>query len=109
MGAFAAVKSGLGSVKSSMAQLASLNIDLMEKVAEKQMASAGYYTEVGFSQLKGAKAIGSVADAKAFSSKSLEVGSASLKKMVADSKEMVGLGSTYKDELVSIVKSMKSK
>ena len=107
MDAIGAVKSGFGSLKTSMGQLATLNIDLMEKVAEKQLDSIGYYTDMSFGQIKGAKAIGSFAEVKAYSSKSLETGSAVLKKMVADGKEYLGMGGTYKDELVGIVKSMK--
>lgn len=107
MDAIGAVKSGFGSFKTSVGQLATLNIDLMEKVAEKQLESMSYYTDMGFGQMKGVKAVGSFSEAKAFSSKSVETGSSVLKKIVADGKEYIGMGGTYKDELVGIVKSLK--
>ena len=107
MGAFAAVKSGFGSLKSSVGQLASLNIDLMEKVAEKQLATMGYYTDMGFAQVKSAKSISSVSEVKGFATKSVESASAMMKKMVADGKEYVDMGGTYKDEVMGIIKSMK--
>ena len=109
MDAIGTVKSGFGSVKASVGQLASLNLDTMEKVAAKQIESMNYYADLGFEQIKGVKKIGSFSDAKAYSSKTLDSGGAALKKLIADGKEYVGMGKTYKDEVVSIAKSLKPK
>lgn len=98
-------KSGYTSLMSTLSKIGALNIEQVEKIADKQLESTQYYTGIGVGQLKGAVDIEGVKGVKEFSSESVTASSKIAKKVLEDGREMISLGVAYKDGLVGIVKS----
>ena len=103
------VKSGCENFLSSLSELGSLNISYMEKMAEKQMASSKYVTDLGFSHLKKLVAIDSFEAVKSLPASSLELSSQLAKKTMEDGKSLMEFGSNYKSDVTAIFKKKANK
>ena len=97
-------KAGYAGFMSSLSELGALNISYMEKMAEKQMASSKFITDLGFSHLKTIAGIDSLESAKSIPSATMEVGSKLAKKTMEESKSLMEVGSSYKTDVVALFK-----
>lgn len=102
-------KTGYEGIMSAFMKVSSLNVEHLEKIAEKQLDTAQYYTDMSINQLKELQGIDSVEGFKKLSAGTMESGNQVAKKMLDDTKAMANLGSSYKDGLVDIVKSISAK
>lgn len=98
------VKSGYEGLLSSLGELGSLNISYMEKLAEKQMASSKFVSELGFNHMKKLVAIDSLESAKAIPASTLELSSQLAKKTMEDGKALMDVGASYKTDITAIFK-----
>lgn len=98
------VKSGYSGFMSSLGELGSLNVSYMEKLAEKQMATSKFVTELGFDHMKKVVGIDSLDAAKSLPSATLEMGTKLAKKTMEESKGMMEIGSSYKTDVTAIFK-----
>jgi phasin family protein len=102
-------KTGYEGLASTLAKVGALNIDYLEQITDRQMESAKFYSDLGVSQLKGVQALDSLKSVKTFSSSSVETGTKATKKVIEDGKIIAALGSSYKDSMVEIIKSLSTK
>lgn len=98
------VKSGYEGFLSSLSELGSLNVSYMEKIADKQMASSKFVTDLGFDHMKKVVGIDSLDAAKTIPSATMEMGTKFAKKTMEETKSMMEVGSSYKSDVTAIFK-----
>ena len=106
MATLSSVKEGYQSVISTVVKINSLTIEQMERMGGKQLDCARIYGEMAFNQLKATHNISSISDMKCFTGETVERTGNMAKQMLNDSKEWVELGTQYREQLVSIVKTV---
>ena len=97
-------KAGYESFLSSISELGSLNISYMEKMAEKQMATSKFVTDLGFEHMKTLAGVNSLEAAKSLPSATLEMSSKLAKKTMEEGKAMMEVGASYKSDVTAIFK-----
>ncbi len=98
------IKSGYEGLMSSMSELGALQVSYMEKVAEKQIASAKYVSDLGFTHMKSLVNVDSLEAAKTIPSSTMELGTQLARKTMEDTKAFVEIGSGYKSDVTAIFK-----
>lgn len=101
-------KAGYEGFMSSLSELGALNVSYMEKMAEKQMASSKFVTDLGFEHMKNMMGVDSLEKVKTVPSASLEVGTKLAKKTMEEGKSMMEVGSSYKSDITAILKKKKA-
>ena len=102
---FTSAKNGYQGLVSTLSRIGALNIEQLEKVADRQLDSAQYYTGIGISQFKGAVSSSGMKGFKGYSADTVAAGNKVAKRVLEDGKEMAGFAAAYKDGFVDIVKS----
>lgn len=103
------VKSGYEGFLSSLSELGTLNISYMEKLAEKQLASSKYVTDLGFDHMKTLAGVDSLDAAKKVPSATLEVSTKLAKKTMEEGKSLMEVGSSYKSDVTALFKKKTTK
>ncbi len=102
-------KAGYEGLMSSMSELGALNIAYMEKIADKQMASSKYVTDLGFEHMKTIAGIDSLEAAKSLPSSTLEMSTKLAKKTMEDGKSLMEFGAGYKSDVTALFKKKTAK
>lgn len=96
------LKDKAGMVLVSMGDLNKFAIDKMEDAAKMNLASAGYYSEVGISQMRAVSSIKDVDSLRKFTADTISLSGEMAKKMLDDGKAWMMVGADFKTKITEV-------
>jgi phasin family protein len=99
------LKEKAGSLYSSAHELNKLTIDKLEEASKIGLDSAAYFSGVGIRQLRAASSIKDMESMREFTAGSITLSGEIAKKVLDDSKSLLGLGVGVKDKITSMFPS----
>jgi phasin family protein len=99
------LKGKAGAVWSSAYELNKLAVDKLEEASKLSLDSATYFSGVGIKQIRAASAIKDMESMRNFTAGSISLSGEIAKKVMEDSKAMLGIGTGMKDKIASMFPS----
>ena len=99
------LKGKAGILLSSVGDLNKMSIDKMEEMSKMNLASAGYYSELGIKQMRAVSSIKDIESLRKFTADSISMSGEVAKKMLDDSKHLMGMGADVKDKITDMFTS----
>ncbi len=96
------LKGRVGVLLSTIGDLNRMTIDKMEEVSKMNLASAGYYSDLGIRQMRAVTSIRDLDSLRKFTADSISMSGEVAKKMLDDSKSLMGVGADVKAKVTEI-------
>lgn len=104
MAFISSLKSTYDSWLLSVSEINELTLTQFENVAEQQLDSAKYYSQLSLQQLQALPAIRGVDDLKKFASDSVGLTGTMAQKVVDDSRVVTAMGEVYRSDVLAVIK-----
>jgi phasin family protein len=98
------IKSKASAVAASAGEINKLAIDKAEEMAKINLATFGYFSDIGIKQMRAMSGIKDVDSLRKFTADSISLSGEIAKKLLDDSKTWMGFGSDIKEKVTDIFK-----
>jgi phasin family protein len=98
------IKSKASAVAASAGEINKLAIDKTEEMAKINLATVGYFSDIGIRQMRAMSGIKDIDGLRKFTADSISLSGEIAKKLLDDSKAWMGFGSDIKDKVTDIFK-----
>ena len=99
------LKGKAGVLLSSVGDLNKMAIDKVEEMSKMNLSSAGYYSELGIKQMRAVSSIKDIESLRKFTADSISMSGEVAKKILDDSKHLMGMGAAVKDKITDMFTS----
>jgi phasin family protein len=96
------IKSKASVVAASAGEINKLAIDKAEEMAKINLATVGYFSDIGIKQMRAMSGIKDIDSLRKFTADSISLSGDIAKKLLDDSKTWMGFGSDIKDKVTDI-------